>query len=306
MMEKISQETIAAIQEFLKSGESFNEIARRTNVSTEAVTAIWRRLKRETTVPQNKFPIRTISDLEKKQVALPDFLIARKKSCLRFKADLLAMLDLSIHQIQQYTGYSHTHIKSMRLKLRELEYLRLFDKTKKKISVSSLQYRLIESIFCASYYSTIGTSNRHDIDLSAVILAFSTVEQILHLPEYRCLLPDNSRLMLKDLLQSLYEVREKVKVINICPNCKCAYLVQAYGKQTLKSDCPFCLFKQKYQKEADLKKRKVRMRLSKKRQTPASLRSDGCRQTGNLIEAASGATSATEVSMSRPPQKHNE
>lgn len=267
-MEHLSKETISAIEEFLKSGETFAEIARRTRVSEEAVKALWRRLKKETAVSENN-PIKTISDLEKKQADFPDYLADRKSSCVRFKADLLIMLNLSANQLQALTGYSHAAVKSIRKKLRELEYLNLFDKSKKKISVSTLQYRIIESLYLAFYFRAVGLENKHEINLSAFILAFLEVERILHLPEFRCLQAEDSRLMLKDLLQSLQEIRENLRFINVCPVCGSAYAVQASSKQNVNNDCPFCLFNKKYQKESNLKTRKTARKAFRSAKKPA-------------------------------------
>ena len=256
-MEHLSKETISAIKEFLKSGETFAEIARRTGVSEDAVTALWRRLKKVSAVSDVNL-IKTISDLERKQADIPDFLRDRKNSFVRFKADLLVMLNLSAHQIQVHTGYSHSHIKSIRKKLREQEYLKLFDKAKQKIAISSLQYHLIESLFLAFYFRAVVVENKHEINLSALVLAFSELEQTLYLPEFQCLLVKKSRLMLKDFLQSLYEIRENIKLVNVCSSCDCIYAVQPSSKQSVNSDCPFCLFRKKYKKESNLKIRKKR------------------------------------------------
>ena len=95
-MEHLSKETISAIKEFLKSGETFAEIARRTGVSEDAVTALWRKLKKVSAVSDVNL-IKTISDLERKQADIPDFLRDRKNSFVlrtRFKSTLATVIHI--------------------------------------------------------------------------------------------------------------------------------------------------------------------------------------------------------------------
>lgn len=261
MSEVIPQDFLKEIEPLVKSGLTAQQIADITGLSLNMAAALRNKIMVRILFTEEKV-VPSMDDYLKKIEELPAEVNTQKQRIKNFYGAILAALGLKQKQIRCLTGLSYSQVKNIMKRNKELGFQILPDPKREKIRTGVLNFRLLESMFCSAYCRIVGMQEFYNINICAAIEAYRLVMDSLSSIKATQLL--ESKLAFKDMIDSLWDFREKLKGFQHCPHCGCLYVTN-YSKHGphYTRDCPFCYFKDQWCQTA-IRQEKLRAEASKR------------------------------------------
>lgn len=299
MSEVVSKDFLKEIESLVKSGLTAQQIADITGLSLQMASALRNQIMVRILSAEEKI-VPGMDDYLQKIEDLPSEVNTQKQRIKIFYGVLLAALGLKQKQIRCLTGLSYSQVKNIMKRNKELGFQILPDPKREKIRTGVLNFRLLESLFCSAYCRIVGMQEFYHINISAAIEAYRLTMDSLSAAKATQLL--ESKLAFKDMIDSLWDFREKLKGFQYCPHCGCLYVTN-YSKHGphYTRDCPFCYFREQWSLTATRQEKlrveaSKRAKLAKKREAEAKLKAQ------NEADASAGVPALPAGESSDPKE----